>query len=105
MSGNTVGNSYSGAVYSTSTKNISSTTLKFKDEIFPPVYSSLFTVKRNRVASQTKTLEITKGEKSYCADYFPNALNCLSRCDKTIHKIFEEQSVNPYGIYLLNIYQ
>lgn len=48
MSGNTVGNSYSGAVYSTSTKNISSTTLKFKDEIFPPVYSSLFTVKRNR---------------------------------------------------------
>lgn len=80
---------------------------KYRDDIFPPVYSSLFCIKKNRpkVGEQIKwmrlgdlfkqremvlakskytSIQITKHDEGYCQDYFPGTFNCLLGCPKIL---------------------
>lgn len=50
-------------------------------------------------------VEIAGRAESYAQEYLVAAMNCLSGCPKLLEKIFEGQSVSPFGIYLLRIYQ
>ena len=50
-------------------------------------------------------VEITRRADSYAQEYLVSAINCLSVCPKLLERIFEGQSLSPFGIYLLRIYQ
>lgn len=65
----------------------------------------LYSEKDLVLSKPSSSIEIYKTEYSYCEDYFPGALNCLIGCDALLERMFEDQTVNPFGIYLVKIYQ
>lgn len=66
----------------------------------------LFKDKELTLAKTFKSnLEVTKTQESYAEDYFVGALNSIMGSTRLLEKIFEDQEVNPYGIYILKIYQ
>lgn len=96
----TRGNRFSGATYNSSQKQKIASPYKYKDEIFPPVYSSLFQGKKSRLkvgeeiawmrlsdvfkdreltlAKTFKTnILVTKTSQSYVEDYLLGAFNSL----------------------------
>ena len=50
-------------------------------------------------------MQIFKGEDSYSEDYLAGAFNSLMGSPKMLQKIFEEQNINQFGIYIVKIYQ
>lgn len=50
-------------------------------------------------------MEVFKSDDSYCEDYLPGTLNSLVGSQKLLDKIFEDQNINYFGIYIVKIYQ
>lgn len=68
--------------------------------------SSLFKDKQLVLAKPNYTnVQIYRTEDSYSEEYIAAAFNCLLGSPKILEKMFEDQTVNQYGIYLVKIYQ
>ncbi len=50
-------------------------------------------------------ITIFRDKNSYASEYIVTALNAIKNNEELLGKIFENQEVNDYGIYLLKIFQ
>jgi len=56
-------------------------------------------------SDRCKDIEVFKSDDSYCEDYLPGTLNSLTGSRRFLDKIFEDQNINYFGIYIIKIYQ
>jgi hypothetical protein len=78
-----------------------------KEELVWQRVSELYPTKQLRVYSREGNSNniISKGERSYAEPYMCVCMNSIRNNNELLGQIFENDEINPYGIYLVKIYQ